>query len=75
VGTPVVYYSVYKAPYDVYTTTDAQGRYEVCGLPPGQGVLAAGDCNDAMLTVPTEIRGDATVQDVDITAMIRDCPR
>ncbi len=73
--TPVVYYSVYYGTYDVNTTTDAEGRYEFCGLPLGVGQLAAGDCNEAMQRQAVEIRGDTNVLDVDLTAMIRDCPR
>jgi hypothetical protein len=72
--TRVLYYSVYKGTFDVYTTTDSDGRYEVCGLPLGSGCVGAGDCNDAVLQVPVEIRGDATVLDVDLTSLIRECP-
>ena len=74
-GTQVVYYSVFKGTYDVYMTTDANGRFEFCGLPLGAGDLMAGDCHDATLQVPVEIRGDATAVDVDLTSWIRECPR
>ena len=73
-GTPVIYYSVYRATFDVYTTTDAQGRYEICGLPLGSGFLGAGSCNDAVLTVPAEISAATNVLDVDLTSFIRSCP-
>jgi hypothetical protein len=52
---------------DVYTRTDAAGRYTFCGLPLGPGSLVAG-CN--VITSPptprptiirTEIRGDTVV--------------
>jgi hypothetical protein len=72
--TPVVYYSVYRATFDVYTATDSQGRYEICGLPLGSGLLGAGDCNDAVHTVPAVINGDTNALDVDLTSFIRNCP-
>jgi hypothetical protein len=74
-NTRVVYYSVYQStPFDAYTTTDSDGRYEVCGLPLGVGQLGAGDCNDQVALFPVEIRGDTSVLDVDLTPLIRDCP-
>lgn len=73
-GTPVFYYVVYYGTWDVYTKTDAHGRYEFCRIPEGAGTLAAGDCNDNMLTLPVTINRD-TVVDVDLTSFNASCPR
>lgn len=62
------------ATFDVYTLTDSQGRYEICGLPRGSGRLGAGDCNDAVNIIPTEITGDTNVLDVDLTSFNKSCP-
>ena len=72
-ATPVVYYSVFRGTFDVYTITDAEGRYEFCGLPLGAGDLLAGSCNDQMMPVPIELRSDSTNVDVDLTPWIRAC--
>jgi hypothetical protein len=74
VDTPVIYYSEYWATFDVYTLTDSQGRYEICGLPRGSGRLGAGDCNDAVNIIPTEITGDTNVLDADLTSFNKSCP-
>ena len=60
--------------FDVYATTNADGRFAFAGLSPGPGTLLAGDCSDAMDRKPIEIRGNATVVDVDLTAFIQSCP-
>ena len=70
----VLYFSVSRSTYDVYTRTDSAGRYEVCGLPLGVGNVSAGDCNDAVEQVPVEIRGDTNALDLDLTSLIRNCP-
>jgi hypothetical protein len=72
--TRVLYFSVPGGGSDMYTTTDSEGRYDVCGVPLGRGFLGAGDCNDAIMQWPVEIRGDANVLDVDITSLIGECP-
>jgi hypothetical protein len=72
--TRVLYLSVATSTFDMYSTTDSDGRYEVCGLPLGLGFLGAGDCNDAIMQTPVEIRRDVTVLDVDLTSLIRECP-
>jgi hypothetical protein len=79
-GTPVLYSSYGHDGADVYTRTDADGRYNFCGLPLGAGYLLAG-CSGAVMPspefrftkVPVEIRGD-TVLDVDITSSLSSCP-
>jgi hypothetical protein len=73
VDTPVIYYSEYWASFDVYTLTDSQGRYEICGLPRGSGLLGAGDCNDSVDIIPKEITGDTNVLDVDLTSFNESC--
>ena len=60
--------------YDVYTRTDSQGRYELCGLPRGSGRLGAGDCNDAVDLFLEQITGDTNVLDVDLTSFKKSCP-
>ena len=60
--------------FDVYATTDADGRFEFAGLSRGPGTLLAGDCSDAMDRKPIEIRGNANVVDFDLTAFIQSCP-
>jgi hypothetical protein len=72
--TRVLYFSLANSTFDMYTTTDSDGRYEVCGFPLGPGFLGAGDCNDAIMQTPVEIQGDATVLDVDLTSLIGECP-
>ena len=74
VDTPVIYYSEYWGTYDVYTRTDSQGRYELCGLPRGSGRLGAGDCNDAVDLFLEQITGDTNVLDVDLTSFKKSCP-
>ena len=69
-----VLYSSVPSGTDAYTTTDSDGRYEVCGLPLGVGYLGAGNCNDQVLQVPVQIAGDTTVLDVDLTPLFNDCP-
>lgn len=79
-GTPVLYSSYGHDGADVYTRTDAAGRYNFCRLPLGTGYVLAG-CPGAVTpspgfrftNVPVEIRGD-TVLDVDITSFISSCP-
>jgi len=51
--------------FDVYTDTDADGRYIFCRIPRGPGRLGAGDCDDAVFTLPVDVKGD-TVVDVDL---------
>jgi hypothetical protein len=58
----------------VYATTNADGRFEFAGLPREAGFLRAGDCSDAMDSMPIEIRGNTNVVDFDLTAFIRSCP-
>ena len=60
--------------FDVYATTNADGRFAFAGLSPGPGTLLAGDCSDAMDRKPIEIRGNANVVDFDLTAFIQSCP-
>jgi hypothetical protein len=79
-GTPILYSSYGHDGADVYTTTNAAGRYNFCGLPLGAGYLLAGCSGAAMpfpgfrfTRVPVEIRDDA-VLDVDITSAISSCP-
>jgi hypothetical protein len=79
-GTPVLYSSNGHDGADVYTRTDANGRYSFCRLPLGPGYVLAG-CAGAVMpypafrgtNVPVEIRGD-TVLAVDITALVSSCP-
>ena len=71
--TRVVYKSVEGPWYDVYQTSDDDGRFSFSRLPPGSGQLGAGDCNDQLQFQPVEIRGD-TVADVDVTNIINQCP-
>ena len=79
-GTPVLYSSYGHDGADVYTTANAEGRYNFCSLPLGSGYVLAG-CSGAVTLfpgfrytrVPVEIRGD-TVLDVDITSSISSCP-
>ena len=59
---------------DVYTRTDAQGRYQFGGLPLGRGILVAG-CSPGDIVknmVRVEIDRD-TLLDFDITLSARDC--
>jgi hypothetical protein len=60
--------------WDVYATTNAEGRFEFAGLSRGAGSLLAGDCSDAMDSKPIEIRGDTNAVDFDLTAFIQSCP-
>ena len=60
--------------WDVYATTNADGRFEFAGLSRGPGTLLAGDCSDAMDPKPIEIRGNTNVVDFDLTAFIQSCP-
>jgi hypothetical protein len=60
--------------WDVYATTNAEGRFEFAGLSRGAGSLLAGDCSDAMDSKPIEIRGDTNVVDFDLTAFVQSCP-
>ena len=60
--------------WDVYGTTNAEGRFEFAGLSRGAGSLLAGDCSDAMDSKPIEIRGDTNVVDFDLTAFVQSCP-
>jgi len=79
-GTPVLYSSNGHDGADVYTRTDANGRYNFCRLPLGTGYVLAG-CPGAPTPFPEfhftkvsiEIHGD-TVLDVDITTSFRSCP-
>ena len=59
---------------DVLTWTDADGRYEFCGLPVGTGHVGAGDCHDASFYVDVTIPRD-TKLDIDLTPLIQGCPR
>ena len=63
-----------RGAWDVYATTNAEGRFEFTGLSRGPGTLMAGDCSDAMDPRPIEIRGNANVVDFDLTAFIQSCP-
>ena len=60
--------------WDVYGTTNADGRFEFAGLSRGLGTLLAGDCSDAMDPKPIESRGNANVVDFDLTAFVQSCP-
>ncbi len=60
--------------WDVYATTNAEGRFEFARLSRGAGSLLAGDCSDAMDWKPIEIRGNTNVVDFDLTAFIQSCP-
>lgn len=71
--TRVVYTIPGRAGFDVDTRTDAQGKYTLCQLPPGVGRLGAGDCNDAVLPQPVDVKGDTSF-DVDLTAFYASCP-
>jgi len=71
--TRVVYKSIQGPWYDVYQTSDDDGRFTFGRLPLGPGQLGAGDCNDQLEFRPVEIRGDA-VADVDVTNLINHCP-
>ena len=67
VRTVVVYYSILRSPWDVYTETDANGEFAMCGVPVGPAILAAGyACNESMKYIDVDIRGDGRV-DVDLT--------
>jgi hypothetical protein len=56
------------------TRADESGRYSLCRLPAGPGVLLVGaTCNDQWMYVPVVINGD-TVVDVDMTEWFRSCP-
>ena len=79
-GAPILYSSNGHDGADVYTRTDAHGRYNFCRLPIGRGYLLAG-CAGAVTPVPglgftrvdLEVHGD-TVRDVDVTSSISGCP-
>ena len=60
--------------WDVYATTNAEGRFEFAGLSRGMGSVLAGDCSDAMDSKPVEIRGNTNVVDFDLTAFVQSCP-
>jgi hypothetical protein len=60
--------------WDVYATTNAEGRFEFAGLSRGAGSLLAGDCSDAMESKPIEILGNTNVVDFDLTAFVQSCP-
>jgi hypothetical protein len=60
--------------WDVYTTTNGEGRFEFAGLARGPGTLLAGDCSDAMDSQLIEIRGNTNVVDFDLTAFVLSCP-
>ena len=72
-NTRVFYKSIEAPSYDVYVRSDEHGRYDVGRLPVGSGSVGAGDCNDAALYMPGEIRGD-TVADIDVTWLVTTCP-
>ena len=72
-NTPVVYYTTYFGTFAAYTHTDSSGHFEFDRVQLGAGLLAAGDCNDSMQSAPIQINGDKVV-DVDLTAMIANCP-
>lgn len=59
--------------FDVYTDTDADGRYIFCRIPRGSGRLGAGDCNDAVFWFPVDVNGD-TVVDADLRPFKDACP-
>jgi hypothetical protein len=73
VNTSVIYKSVDTPPWDVYLETDGEGRYDFSRLPLGSGRLGAGNCNDQMLFMPVDIRGD-TRTDIDVTSLFTNCP-
>ena len=74
-GQPVRFYGANRVRWwDVYATTNAEGRFEFAGLSPGAGSLLAGDCSDAMDSKPIEIRGNTNVVDFDLTAFVQSCP-
>jgi len=73
-GQRVGFYSANRGAWDVYATTNAEGRFEFAGLPRGAGSLLAGDCSDAMDSKPIEIQGDTNVVDFDLTAFVQSCP-
>ena len=61
------------AGFDAHTKTDANGRYQFCRIPRGEGRVGAGDCNDAIMALlPVEVNGD-TVVDIDLPAF-NTCP-
>ena len=64
------FYGADRGGWDVYATTNTDGRFEFSGLSLGAGTLLAGDCSDAMDSQPIEIRGNANVE-VDLTAFVR----
>lgn len=70
--TRVVYASGSRG-YDAYTETDDEGKYAFCRVPSGDARIGAGDCNDAVLFVSSEVKGD-TVVDVDLTDFYASCP-
>jgi hypothetical protein len=78
-GVPILYSSNSHDGADVYTRTDADGRYNFCRLPAGAGYVLAG-CPDALTPfpgfrftrIPVEIGGEI-VLDVDITSSIGSC--
>ena len=59
--------------FDVYTQTDADGRYRFCRIPQGAGAIGAGECNDAVLALPVDVNGD-TVVDIDLASFNASCP-
>lgn len=73
-GQRVGFYSANRGAWDVYATTNAEGRFEFAGLSRGAGSLLAGDCSDAMDSKPIEIRGNTNVVDFDLTAFVQSCP-
>lgn len=73
-GQRVGFYSASRGAWDVYATTNADGRFEFAGLSRGAGSLLAGDCSDAMDSKPIEIRGNTNVVDFDLTAFVQSCP-
>ncbi len=64
----------HRGGWDVYATTNAEGRFEFAGLSRGAGSLLAGDCSDSMESKPIEILGNTNVVDFDLTAFIQSCP-
>src|SRR5688572_20915504 len=60
--------------WDVYATTNGDGRFEFAGLAAGPGTLRAGDCSDAMDPKPMVIGGNTNVVDFDLTAFVQSCP-
>src|SRR5687767_8368196 len=57
------YSAAQRGGWDVYATTNADGRFLFAGLSRGPGTLSAGDCSDAMDPKPVEIRGNTNVVD------------